>query len=378
MNQILDYNNNSNHSNSNNFNSNNYNNNNNFKKNDGSDTIVRVFAVLIMIFAIVLVSVVGYGMFSNNNKSNSDDSASNQENEGHAKISVNIDGDEAIIEVTNDVKIKQLIYGWNSSSERTIDCDGKYVKETIDILAGDNSLFIKVIDENGLETTANENISSEKGIDMLDPVIELSVTEEKKLKIVAKDETALDFITIRWNDDEEETIYADEGSKELEKEIEILKGENDLTVIAVDTSNNTTRENKSFKGLTKPEIKVELVDDGSKINIKAMHENGIKLVKLNFNNNDYDVDIGDDNPKQIEFEQPLETGYNRIIVTVKSVDDTETVFDGDCTYGDVSSNTRREVSEDEENNSEDEESNSEEQETDENQEDNEEDSEEEN
>lgn len=345
MNQILDYNNSNNSSN-------NYNNNNNFKKNDSSDTIVRVFAILIMIFAVVLVSVVGYGMFSNNSKSNNDDSVNNQENEGHAKISVNIEGDEAIIEVTNDVNIKQLIYGWNSSSERTIDCDGKYVKETIGILAGDNSLFIKVIDENGLETIANENISSENGIDMLDPVIELLVTEEKKLKIVAKDETALDFITIRWNDDDEETIYADEGSKELTKEIEILKGENDLTVIAVDASNNTTRENKSFKGLTKPEIKVELVDDGSKINIKAMHENGIKLVKLNFNNNDYDVDIGDENPTQIEFEQPLETGYNRIIVTVKSVDDTETVFDGDCTYGDVSTNTRRELSEDEENNSE--------------------------
>ena len=349
MNQILDYNNSSN--NYNNYNSNN----NNFNKDDGSDKIVRVFAVLIMIFAIVLISVVGYGMFSNNSKDNNDESVNNKENEGHAKISVNIEGEEAIIEVTNDVNIKQLIYGWNSSSERTIDCDSKYVKETIDVVAGDNSLFIKVIDENGLETTANQNISSEKGIDMLDPVIELSVTEEKKLKIVAKDETALDFITIRWNEDDEQTIYADEGSKEIVEEIEILKGDNDLTVIAVDASNNTTRENKIFKGRTKPEIKVELVEDGSKINIKAMHENGIKLVKLNFNNNDYNVDIGDDNPTQIEFEQPLETGYNRIIITVKSVDDTETVFDGECTYGDVSTNTRREVSDDEENDSDDQE-----------------------
>lgn len=336
MNQILDYDNNNNNNNNKNSNYNN----NNFNKNDGTDKIVRVFAILIMIFAIVLMAVVGYGKLSNidNGKEIED-----KENEGSANVEVEIDGKQAVIEVTSGIKIKKLIYSWNEGSERTITCDEKYVKETIDVPAGSNSLFIKVIDENGGETNFNEDITSEDGIDIMDPVIELSVTDDKKLKILAKDETALDFITIRWNDEDEDTIYADENEKEISTEIEILKGENDLTVVAVDAAQNTTRENKSFKGLTKPEIKVELVDDGSKINIKAMHENGIKSVKFNFNNTDYNVDIGDENPSQIEFEQPLETGYNRIIITVISVDDTETVFDGECTYGDVSSNTRREM-----------------------------------
>ena len=332
MNQILDYDNNgSNYNNSNN---------NNFSNGDGTDKIVRVFAVLIMIFAIALIGVVVYGKLSNTDNSKS---VVDNKSEANAKIDVEIDGKQAIIEVTNDTKITKLIYSWNEGSERTITCDEKYVKETIDVPAGNNSLFIKVIDENGGETNFNEDITAEEGIDIIDPVIELSVTDDKKLKIVAKDETALDFITVRWNEDDEETIYADENSKEISTEIEILKGENDLTVVAVDAASNTTRENKSFKGLTKPEIKVELVDDGSKINIKAMHENGIKAVKFNFNSTDYNVDIGEESPTQIEFEQPLETGYNRIIITVTSIDDTETVFDGECTYGDVSSNTRREI-----------------------------------
>lgn len=331
MNQILDY-------------DNSRNNGNPIKPSgDGTDKIVRIFAILIMVFAVALVGVVGYGMFFSNNKENNTEQISSK-----ANVDVNVDGDQAIIEVTHDKVIKEIIYSWNSSSDRTIQCKEKYVKQEIDVPAGNNTLYIKVIDEDGGETEYSEEISSEEGVDILNPVIELSVTDDKKLKITAKDETALDFITIRWNDDDEETVYADEDSKEISTEIEILKGENDLTVIAVDTSNNTTKESKSFKGLTKPEIKVELVDDGSKINIKAQHEKGIKSVKFNFNNVDYNVDIGNENPKEIEFEQPLETGYNRIILTVNSVDDTETVFDGECTYGDASSNTRREVSSDSE------------------------------
>lgn len=329
MNQILEY-------------DNNRNNGNPIKPSgDGTDKIVRIFAVLIMIFAIALIGVVGYGMFFSNNKEN--DTA---QIVSKANVEINVDGNQAIIEVTHDKIIKKLIYSWNSSSDRTIECKEKYVKQEIDIPAGNNTLYIKVIDEAGEETEYSKDISADDGIDILNPIIELSVTDEKKLKISAKDETAIDFITIRWNEDDEETIYADEDSKEISTEIEILKGENDLTVIAVDTSNNTTKESKSFKGLTKPEIKVELVDDGSKINIKAKHEKGIKSVKYNFNNVDYNVDIGNENPKDIEFEQPLETGYNRIIVTVNSIDDTETVFDGECTYGDVSTDTRRDVDSD--------------------------------
>ena len=297
---------------------------------DGSDKIVRVFAVLIMIFAIALIGVVGYGLFFSNKNEN--ENKTNQ-TESKANVQVNVDGNQAIIEVTHDKIIKKIIYSWNSSSDRTVECNEKYVKEEIDLPAGNNTLYIKVVDDTGVETEYYEDISSKEGIDILHSV---------------KDETALDFITIRWNDGDEETVYAEEDSKEISTEIEILKGENDLTVIAVDTSNNTTKESKSFKGLTKPEIKVELVDDGSKINIKASHEKGIKKVKFNFNNEDYNVDIGNDKPKEIEFEQPLETGYNRIIVTVSSVDDTETVFDGECNYGDVSTDTRRNVDSDSE------------------------------
>ena len=312
MNQILDYNPNSKQN-----------------KSGGSDKVVRVFAIILIIFAIALIAVVGYGMVSNKKE------ASNQnEQVTYAKIEVSSEDTQATIKVTHDKNIQKLIYSWNTGSERTIKGSSKYMEEKIDIPAGDNTLHIKVIDEKGVESTHDEEISSDQGIDIINPVIELIPTEDKKLQIKATDETAMDFITYRWNEDDEETVYAEEGSKEISIEIDILKGENDLTVVAVDGSSNTTNETKRFIGLTKPEITVTASEDGSSIDIKAEHENGIKEVLFNFNGVDYNVDIGDQTPTSIEFTQALESGYNnRIILTVKSVDGTESTFDANCAYG---------------------------------------------
>lgn len=313
MNQILDYNPNSKSS----------------KSSGGSDKVVRVFAIILIIFAVALIAVVGYGMVSNKKEVND---VAVQETK--ADIVVEVEETQATIKVTHDKNIQKLIYSWNTSSERTIKGSDKYMEETIDIPAGDNTLHIKVIDEKGIETTRDEEISAEQGVDIINPVIELSL-DGKNLKVKATDETALDFLTYRWNEDEEQTVYAEEGSKEIETEIEILKGKNDLTVVAVDASSNTTTETKSFTGLTKPEITVTLSEDGSSIDIKAVHESGIESVAFNFNNADYNVDIGNETPTTIQFSQNLEVGYNRIIVTVKSVDGTESKFDGECTYGDA-------------------------------------------
>ena len=314
MNQILDYNPNSKSS-----------------KSGGSDKVVRVFAIILIVFAMALIAVVGYGMIANKKEANNATAQATK-----ANIAVETQETQATIKVTHDKNIQKLVYSWNTSSERTIKGTNKYLEEKIDIPAGDNTLHIKVVDENGIETTHDEQISSEQGVDIINPVIELSL-DGKKLKISATDETALDFLTYRWNEEQEETVYAEEGSKEITTEIEIIKGKNDLTVVAVDTSNNTTTETKSFTGLTKPEITVTLSEDGSSIDIKAVHESGIEAVSFNFNNVDYNVDIGSDTPNQIQFNQNLEIGYNRIILTVKSVDGTESKFDGECTYGDAGS-----------------------------------------
>lgn len=298
-------------------------------KSSGSDKIVRVFAIILIVFALCLVGSGAYGIYKRNQESKTTDTE-----ETKATIEVVEQDSQATIKVIHDKAIEKIVYSWNNSSERTIKGTGKStMEETISLPAGENTLNIKVIDINGVETTFEKIITSENGVDILNPVIELSITDDKKLKITAKDETSLDFITYRWNTEAEEKVEASEDdSKKIEIEIEILKGTNDLTIVAVDSSNNTTTETKSFTGVTKPEITVTLSAEGDSLDILAKHENGIKEVKFNFNDVDYTVDIGTETPKEIQFVQQLEVGYNRIILTVISVDGTETVFDGECNY----------------------------------------------
>lgn len=314
MNQILDYNPNRKSSGS-----------------SGSDKVVRVFAVLLVIFSICLLASGIYGIYKNKQSENVEEVKPT-----YATVITNKQGEQVTVSVTHDKVIEKMIYSWNTSAERSVQGGGaKTIEKVLDLPAGTNTLHIKVIDINGVETSYEEEFTSESGLDILNPVISISVVdgeELKKLKIEATDETKLDFITYRWNDDEEIKVEAtEEEPKLISVEIDILRGVNDITIVAVDSSNNTTTETKSFTALTKPEITVTLSADGSSLDITATHENGIASVYYTLNDRPYEGTFTD-SPTTVQFTQALDEGYNRIILTVKSVDDTETVFDGECTY----------------------------------------------
>ncbi len=317
MNQILDY--------TPNKNSN--------KSSNSSDTVVRVFAIILVIFSLCLL---GSGVYSiiKNKKTEEQPTAKPT----YAKVEMVQDGDQAVITVTHDKVIESMVYSWNSDAERSVKGDGeKKLEKTLDLPAGKNTLYIKVIDVNGVETSANKEFTAESGVDIMNPVISLDIVngeEEKMLKITATDETKIDFITYRWNDEEEVKIEASEDNdKEIVTEVAIKRGTNDITIVAVDSENNTTTETKSYTGLTKPEITVTLSADGSTLIIKATHENGVKGVYYTLNDNPYEGTFEEQgNPKEVEFTQVLEEGYNRLVLTETSVDGTETVFDGECEY----------------------------------------------
>lgn len=71
--------------------------------------------------------------------------------------------------------------------------------------AGENVLHIKVVDINGVETTYENTFKSESGVDIITPVIEIK-PDGNKLKVTATDETSLDFLTYRWNSEEEQKL----------------------------------------------------------------------------------------------------------------------------------------------------------------------------
>lgn len=291
------------------------------RKSSGSDKIVHFFAIIMIVFALGLIGVAGFNMYKNAQEKNKAVVTKEE-----AKIEVVQEETQAIIKVTHTKAIEKIIYSWNSGKETTIKGTGEAnVEETIPLPAGQNTLHIKVIDiENG-ETTYEGEFTSESGADILNPVIKLDVTTEKKLRITATDETSLDFITYRWNDSEEVKVDANpEDNKKIEVDIEILKGVNDLTISAVDSNNNTTTETKSFTGLTKPEVTIIVSADKLTAQVTVKHDNGIKEIKLSLNDVEYPVPV-EGNPKEFAFNINLAQGPNKIVVTSTSVDSTETV-----------------------------------------------------
>ena len=287
----------------------------------GSDKIVRVFAVFMILFALCLGGVAAYNLYKN--KKVEDVPVATPTD---AKIEV-VQGEEnTIITVSHDKAIEKLIYSWDSGKENNVKGTGESRMEVeIPLIAGTHTLNVKVIDVDGNETTHEEEIVSETGEDKIYPTIALEVTDQKKLKITAKDETAIDFVTYRWNDGEEIRIDVTEDDPlKIEFEIEILKGKNDLLIVAVDKNNNSTTEPKSFTGVTKPDVTITVAADKKTAEIKCFHENGIKDIKLNLNDVDYNVDIGTETPTDVTIPIDLAIGNNKLIVTATSVDDTVT------------------------------------------------------
>ncbi len=289
----------------------------------GSDKIVRVFAVILAVFAIALLAAGGYGIYKNKFKSNIPTQAASK-----AEIKVEQQETVALVDVTHDKVIEKLIYSWDSEKETTIKGTGESVMHTeVPLFAGEHTLNIKVVDIEGNETTFEQLITSETGEDKIYPVIKLEVTDERKLRITATDETAIDFVTYRWNDEEEQKVEeTDEEGKKIEFEIDVLKGNNDLTIVAVDKSNNTTTEPKNFSGVTKPDIKITISADKTKANVYCFHENGLKQIKVKFNDDaEQYVGLPEEAPKEARFDLDLPIGNTNITVTASSIDETETV-----------------------------------------------------
>ncbi len=288
----------------------------------GSDKVTRVFALILICFAICLLGLGGYNLMKNKKEDSQPVQTATQ-----AKIEVEQKDAGVIIKVSHDKTIEKLIYSWDSDKETTLKGDGQAtMEEEIPLLAGTHTLNIKVTDVDGVESTYQQEFYSETGEDKIFPVIDLKVTDEKKLRITATDETEISYVTYRWNDEEEIQIdVSEEDNKKIEFEIDIYKGKNDIVIVAVDANNNSTTETESFTGVTKPDITVTISADKRAVDIKCYHENGIKEIGLKINELDYNVDLQGETPSDVTLPAiPLEQGNNTVKVTVRSVDDTVT------------------------------------------------------
>lgn len=306
--------------------------------------IIIFFSIVIIVFGISLVGFYGYRTYNNKTKGNSVISSSQEQitplQLSLEKIDLTPEGDEedkqvqkATIIVSSGVGIDKIIYSWNDEDEITKTYNGNTsVNEELDVPAGENSLYVKVVDLNGEEKETTTQFSI-KNIE-LQPEIETSVINGQ-LKIVATSQIPLKNIKYSWENDDE-IIVEPESDEEIsiETTIDVKREKNKITITATDYNGNNKIISRTFIGKEKPEITVTKKKD--KIHMVVTHYKGIKSIVFEINGKTYVYDENssayDESKTELEYYFNLQEGENKIYITATSLEDTVETIKKRCNY----------------------------------------------
>ena len=277
--------------------------------------IVRFFAVFIMLFGIVLAGEGSYALYKEIDESKP---------ENIPNLTLTRDGDTVILKIEHNTEISKVNYRWNDGEENSIPEGTTYVEEEILLPDGNNVLNITVIDMKNREYQFIKEYNLE-GVDITKPNIEVTQTEEgtANISIVASDETAITEMTYKINDEQEVTVQATEdGQKEITQEITLPEGQNTLTVVARDTTDNVTTYEKQIIVSSKPTIEI-VSQEGNTITLKISDKYGLKDVIVNLNGKVYSSRDIDQNPNvnknEIYVPLELQSGNNVLSIEVTNV-----------------------------------------------------------
>lgn len=271
--------------------------------------IVRFFAIVIIIFGLVLVGEGSYAMY----KEVADKNPANQ-----PKVIVSREGDKVIVSVEHITEISKVIYSWNNGEATEVPQGGLTAYEEI-LLPNQNSILnITIEDMKGKRAHYQKEYIVE-GMDITKPTLSIDVVDgSKKMKITAEDETAIRYLSYQW---EGEDAVIEEATAEtqtkIEKEIDLIPGTRRIIIIVEDTSGNREQVEKEIIATTsKP--KMQLIRNGREFIIEASDEDGITEIKLNLNGKQYVNPVN--NQKYIKIGPALlQEGDNTVLVEVTNV-----------------------------------------------------------
>jgi len=284
---------------------------NNTYKNNGPieiNSILRFFAIAILVFGILMIGTGSYSMYQEKS------AASLTKPPIFVEETLET---ELILKIKHDKALSKVTYNWNNEETIEIEANGKKsIEEKIEMPTGTNILSIYVSDINGQETRYQKEYTLEGDI-----TIDFEV-DGNNIKVIAEGKDEISYITYRW--DEEEETKIDVNSLTTEQSVEIPKGLHKLTVIAVDINNNTETKEQEINGVTKP--KLEVTTDGSaNFIIKASDEQGLKKVEFIINETEkYRLNL--DGRTELEYAYPLHDGENKLEVTVYNQSDVTETF----------------------------------------------------
>ncbi|MDO5556381.1 MAG: hypothetical protein Q4G09_07270 [Clostridia bacterium] len=295
------------------------------KKSNSNDTkkIIIFFGVVILVFGLAIAGVYGYKMI------NKDEDLTISK----PQLKLEETEREVTIIAKSEIGIDKIIYTWDEEELKEVEMNGRTShEEKIDIPNGESILKVKVVDKSGQEIDSTKSFN--RKFDDTKPIIETSIVNSR-LKITATDETAIKYITYKWNEEEAITVEAETPEDVIiETTIDIKRGKNTLIITAVDSSDNLETIDKLFSGVNNPVIEVVKIED--KLNMKITHDMGFEKVEFSINGKIYTYDknfSGYDSTKQeIEYQFSLKEGENIVIITAVSTEGTQEIYKGKCNY----------------------------------------------
>lgn len=273
--------------------------------------IVMFFAVIIMVFGLTLAGQGSYALYKD---------IDDRKPENIPYVTIGRVNDKAIVQISSNIEISKLVYSWNNGEESAIPIGSTNAREEITLLGYDSVLNLTIEDMNGKRVKFQKQYLL-TGVDITKPVVEIETKDgNDKMKIVAKDETGIAYITYQWEDGEPVTVNADQqGQTEMIVQVPLTVGLKKIKIIAVDTNGNIEEiEREITTSTSRP--KMTLRRNKQKISIEIEDKDGIKSIKANLNGEEYE--ITNVNRKKVKVGYLyLREGNNTISVEVTTVND---------------------------------------------------------
>ena len=286
---------------------------------------VKMFASIILIFGIAMISMGVYGKITEKPK----------QIDQQLEIRETKQGSKVTLKIKSGKPVRLVSYKWNEGESAAIQGNNKLnIEQIITIPQGNNILKITVTDYYGNERDYQKQYIK-KSNDSQNPEIAIiqDETDKRKIKITVKDDTQLTYMTYEWDKYREistngsstqnleiiskgkqEKIVFEKGKKEHTFSLDIPAGNNILIIEVADGEENVETIKKAIKGLLVPEV--ELSTKNGILNIKATDEIGVSKVEVNV---DGAISNTGDTPLNLkEVNTSIEVGKtkHRIIVTV--------------------------------------------------------------
>ncbi len=144
----------------------------------------------------------------------------------------------------------------------------------------------------------------------------MSVVNNSDIKIIASDVTGIQYMTYKWNSEEEIKVYPnEEGAVSVEQSTEIPSGLNTLYITAVNNDNESLNKKQEIKGNKRPEISFYIMN--GELYVTVRDEEGVDTVTQQINVGEEQTFNGEGKK---EFSYKHFVGNEQILVTLTATD----------------------------------------------------------